>query len=69
MITNYDSPYYRALRQTIPFRDPRYLKAKKMNSKLVDLNQQQRENYTCVMCYQAIIDPKECIKCSTIFCT
>ena len=40
MLTNYDSPYYRGLRQTIPFRDPRYLKAKKLNNQMVDLNKQ-----------------------------
>ena len=68
MITNYDSPYLRALRQNTCFIDPQALVIKNYGE-IVKLSQKDITDYSCVMCYEVISDPKECVTCKTKFCS
>ena len=75
MITNLDEPRVREIRQKICFRDTRFMYYKdnlgkwQPASEMPEIKKSPNEyNYSCVICWQSVIDPKRCDRCNIKFC-
>ena len=72
MITNLDEPKYRELRQRICFRDPShlfYFDDKKGEFRPTHENYEiSKYDFKCSICWETLIDPKKCDRCSIKFC-